>query len=227
MQRACEADPQSPLTLAVLGAWLLARQGEAKKDGAGSEDAYEAKTDEGTPHADLDKALSLLYGALDLLKSLDGEGLSPSYASLVCEEVFEALWQHGRFGEAREVARMAGQRDWISAHMLNTMNEADHGRAAAVSAFTVTARAEAPEAPEYWPSDAHGFTTGLTVLAENEDEAREYSLEYLKNIEASSVKFSIDSVRPGGLGLEQVDAGNEPRARGVVGVLGSRSYFRG
>lgn len=210
MQRARDVDPQSPLTLAVLGSWQLVRSLNPS-DGA-----------------DFDESLANLYGALDLLHRLDGDSLSPNYAGLVCEEVFEALWQNERLGEAREVARMAGQRDWITAHMLNALNEADHGRAPQVETFTVQARAESGEAPEYWPSNAQGFTTGLTVLAANEDEAREYSLAYLRGLEPSpAIDFQIETVRPGG--LEEIPGAEysmQPRARGVVGVARTRAYFQ-
>ncbi len=204
MQRAHEVDPRSPLTLAVLGAWTI-----------------------GQPDADLDKALGLLYGAIERLQSLDAGHLSPSYASLVCEEVFFALWLRERHGEAREVARVAGQHDWITVHMLETMNEADHGRASQVTAFLITARAEAPHAPEHWPEDAQGYTTGFTVVAADEDEARQYSLEYLRNIEPHpQVQFQIEVVRPGA--PEELlghGTGKQP-ARGVLGLHGGRAYFR-
>jgi tetratricopeptide (TPR) repeat protein len=206
MQHAYEADPGSPLTLAVLGAWALAQ-----------------------PEADLDKSLGLIYGAIDRLVALDGQHLSPSYASLVCEEVFDALWSRKRAAEAREVARMAGQRDWITAHMLDTLNEADHGRASQLTPFTVTARAEAPTAPEHWPENAQGYTTGLTVLATSEDEARRYSLEYLRSIEPfPQVHFQIEHVRPGSADeLSRLQVASQPRARGVVSVTNGRAYFRG
>jgi tetratricopeptide (TPR) repeat protein len=207
MTQAHHADPRSPLTLAVLGSWLLI--------GPESDD-------------NLDAALGMLYGAIDLLTRFDPDNLSPSYASLVCEEVFEALWTRNRCGEAREIARMAGQRDWITAHMLNTLNEADHGRSPQVSTFTVLARAESGEAPDYWPADAHGYRTGLTVLAANEDEARRYSLEYLRSIEPyPTVHFHIENIRPGTPEeLHSPEIGHQPRARGVVGVSNGRSYFR-
>jgi tetratricopeptide (TPR) repeat protein len=204
MENAYRSDPRSPLTLAVLGSWQLAQD-----------------------ETNLDDALSLLYRALDILDDLDRvEGLSTGYASLVYEEVFEALWQRGRHLEARRVAQAGGQRDWITAHMLNTLNEADNGRSPRVTAFQVLARAEAPQAPEHWPEDAHGYTTGLTVLASNEDEAAEYSLRYLRSIEPSPVvQFKIETVREG----EGGDLSGENailRARGVVGVSNARAYFR-
>lgn len=206
MDKALQADPESPLTLAVLGSWYLAHgQGEATDN--------------------LDEALGMLYGALELLtESTMFDNLSPSYASLVFEEVFEALWQRGLRNEAREVARRAGQRDWITAHVLDTLNAADHGESPQVSAFTVTARVEAGEVPEYWPSDALGYTRGLTVLATDEDEARKYSLEYLRTIEAPGVQFKIETVHPGAdeLPYDMV----RPRARGVVGFASGRAWVR-
>lgn len=136
--------PENALTLAVLGGWRLS-----------------------AVDCDLDEALSLLYGALDLLeRRYAGDATNAGYCSLVAEEVFEALWQTGRQAEAREVARIAGQREWITPHILDSLNEADHGRSPQVTIFTVVARAEAEgDSPEYWPENSDGYTTGLTVLA--------------------------------------------------------------
>ena len=203
MEKAQAADPRSPLTLAVLGSWYMAGNDR-----------------------NLDDALSMLYGALELLDELDAtEGLNSSYASLVYEEVFEALWQRKRHNEARRVARSAGRRDWITAHILNTLNETDHGRCKKVTAFRVDAVAEAPEALEHWPEDANGYRTGLAVLASTEDEAREYSLEYLRSVESSpSVRIQIEKVRPGP--AEELGPYDGARARGVVGVVNGRAYFR-
>ena len=175
LEQARRLDPENALTLAVLGGWRLS-----------------------APDVDLDEALSLLYGALDLLeRRYGGDAGNAGYCSLVVEEVFEALWQTGRKGEAREVARIAGQREWITPHILDSLNEADHGRSPQVTIFTVLARAEAGERPAYWPENSDGYTTGLTVLACDEDEAREFSLEYLRNIEPSpTVRFHIDVVPP-------------------------------
>lgn len=229
MEKALRAEPDSPLTLAVLGSWYLAR-GSETRSAASKGDPLEAETQE--PHkserpqgAHLDEALSMLYGALDLLTEHAADNLSPSYASLVFEEVFEALWQRGLRGEAREVARRAGQRDWLTVHVLNTLNEADHGEAPQVTAFTVTARVEAGEVPEYWPQDVQGYTRGFTVLATDEDEARRYSLEFLKTIEAPGVRFKIETVGPGPADEPPYDI-IRPRARGVVGFASGRSYFR-
>jgi tetratricopeptide (TPR) repeat protein len=175
LEQARRLDPENALTLAVLGGWRL------------------SATD-----CDLDEALGLLYGALDLLeRRYGGDAGNAGYCSLVVEEVFEALWQTGRKGEAREVARIAGQREWITPHILDSLNEADHGRSPQVTIFTVLARAEAGERPAYWPENSDGYTTGLTVLACDEDEAREFSLEYLRSIEPSpTVRFTIDVVPP-------------------------------
>jgi tetratricopeptide (TPR) repeat protein len=205
MEKAYSSDPRSPLTLAVLGSWYI----------SGTE-------------RNLDDALGMLYGAIDLLHRLDdSEGLNSGYASLVYEEVFEALWQRKRYNEARRVAQSAGRRDWITAHMLNTLNEADHGRCQKVTTFRVTAVAEAPEAPDHWPQDAQGYRTGLAVLAATEDEAKEYSLEYLRSVESTpSVRIQIEMVRPGAGDELTAYEGPQPRARGVVGVVHGRAYFR-
>jgi len=233
LEQARRLDPENALTLAVLGGWRLS-----------------------APDCDLDEALSLLYGALDLLeRRYGGDAGNAGYCSLVVEEVFEALWQTGRKGEAREVARIAGQREWITPHILDSLNEADHGRSPQVTIFTVLARAEAGERPAYWPENSDGYTTGLTVLACDEDEAREFSLEYLRNIEPSpTVRFHIDVVPPrqpepasaatstpgstvsAGVGAgattgvpsgvtSGVDASGQPRARGVFRVHAQRAYI--
>ena len=175
LEQARRLDPENALTLAVLGGWRLS-----------------------AADCDLDEALGLLYGALDLLeRRYSGDAGNAGYCSLVVEEVFEALWQTARKGEARVVARIAGQREWITPHILDSLNEADHGRSPQVTIFTVLARAEAGERPAYWPENSDGYTTGLTVLACDEDEAREFSLEYLRSIEPSpTVRFTIDVVPP-------------------------------
>ncbi len=208
MKQAKRLDANSPLTLAVLGAWALTHD---KVKGA----------------PDLDEALRYLYIAVEKLRAMDEGNLSPDYAGLVCEEVFEALWQSGRRDEGREVARLAGQRDWITEHMLNTLNEADHGRSSELEAFVVTARAEADdERAEHWPQDARGYRTGLTVLATNEDEARRYSLEYLRALDPQpGVRFHIEAVKATDPALLLV-ADKLPRARGVVQVPTGRAYFR-
>jgi len=241
MEKALRAEPDSPLTLAVLGSWYLARGSEARSAAETHQPSetskgktskgYPPKSETQRPHksepegAHRDEALSMLYGALDLLTEHATDNLSPSYASLVFEEVFEALWQRGSRGEAREVARRAGQRDWLTVHVLNTLNEADHGEAPQVTAFTVTARVEAGEVPEYWPQDVQGYTRGFNVLATDEDEAKRYSLEFLKTIEAPGVRFKIETVGPGPTDEPPYDV-VRPRARGVVGFASGRSYFR-
>ncbi len=214
MERANEIEPGIPLTLAVLGAWYLASVAHR-----------------------LDQALSLLYGAVDRLVRLDtAEGVATPYAAVVIEEVFESLWHQNRPAEARQVARLAGQRDWITTHILETLNTADHGPAQDpddVTTFTVMARAEAGDTPEYWPDNANGYTTGLSVLAANEAEARAFTLEYLESVENHpEVKFLVDVIRPaapedsGSAPIYDPRFDDEPRARGVLSVLSSRAYYR-
>jgi tetratricopeptide (TPR) repeat protein len=209
LEMARRLDPDNALTLAVLGGWRMS-----------------------AIDCDLDEALSLLYGALDLLeRRYGGDAANAGYCSLVVEEVFEALWQNGRQAEAREVARIAGQREWITPHILDCLNEADHGRSPRVTIYTVLARAEAGERPEYWPENSDGYTTGLTVLACDEAEAREFSLAYLRSIEPSpTVRFHIDVVPPKpstDQAASMLDAAGvaQLRARGVFRVHGQRSYI--
>ena len=200
MQRAYKAEHDNPLTLAVLGAWTLA-----------------------DPRGDLDEALRLLYHALDLVTLYHDRGeYGIGYASLVAEEVFESLWQNGRRNEAREVARIAGRRDWITPHMFETINRADHGTPAArAEAFRVRVRAEVECICEDWPEGAGGYTTDLTVIASDEAEARELTLRYLQNLEPTvEVQFDVDVVSRGS---ESFDGA---RARGVARIDGSRAYFR-
>jgi len=208
LEQARRLDPDNALTLAVLGGWRMS-----------------------APDCDLDEALSLLYGALDLLeRRYGGDAANAGYCSLVVEEVFEALWQNGRQAEAREVARIAGQREWITPHILDCLNEADHGRSPRVAIFTVQARAEAAERPEYWPENSDGYTTGLTVLACDEAEAREFSLKYLRSIEPSpTVRFTLDVVPPKQptdqvQSMLDVAGAVQLRARGVFRVHAQRSY---
>ena len=70
-----------------------------------------------------------------------------------------------------------------------------------------------------------GYTRGLTVLATDEDEAKRYSLEFLRTIEAPGVRFKIETVRPGPAEELPFDV-IRPRARGVVGFASGRAYFR-
>jgi tetratricopeptide (TPR) repeat protein len=203
MSMAHRADPRNPLALAVLGAWSL-----ADKD------------------ADLDNALSLLYGAIDLIRQLREETeLGNGYASLVVEEVFEALWQNERRDEAREIARVAGRNNWITPHILDTLNRSDYGELESTSAFKVTARAQLElERPDDWPHDAGGYTTDLTVIATNEDEAREFTLSYLRELEPNDrIQFDVRVVGRGSALQEQEGT---RRAPGVARVDGYRAYFR-
>lgn len=203
MERAYEAERDNPLTLAVLGAWTLA-----------------------DPRGDLDEALRLLYQALDLVTDFHERGeLGSTYASLVAEEVFESLWQNGRRVEAREVARIAGRRDWITPHMFDTINRADHGTleggGRCAESFRVRVRAELGSSAEGWPDGVNGYTTDLTVIATDENEARELTLRYLQQLEPSvEVAFNVDVVSRAKEGQENA------RARGVARIDGSRAYFR-
>jgi tetratricopeptide (TPR) repeat protein len=173
MERARSADPRNPLTLAVLGAWRMAAA---------------------TSDAEREIALALLHGAVETLCRVDAdEGVIPAYGSLVVEEVFESLWHHDHGADAREVARIAGQRDWITAHMLATLNAADHGSAAEVMSFTARVEAHADAALAHWPRDADGYTSVLTVVAADEGEARRLVLEYLRTIEAGGSEGAIGS----------------------------------
>ncbi len=209
LERARQLDPDNALTLAVLGSWRLS-----------------------AIDVDLDEALGLLYGAIDLLeRRYGGDARNAGYCSLVVEEVFESLWQTGRQREAREVARIAGQREWITPHILDSLNEADHGRSSQVTIFTVVARAEAGERPDHWPENSDGYTTGLSVLACDEDEARALSLEYLRNIDPSpTVRFHLDVMpprQPSELAVNtaaEVTSAPQPRARGVFRIHSQRAY---
>ncbi len=208
MRLAHRADPHNPLTLAVLGSWLLS-----------------------SPEGDLDEALSLAYRALDELVEIQHRGqLAQGYASLVVEELFEALWHNARPAEAREVARVAGQWDWITPHMLETINRADRAADAAtkkhngviVSAFRVTAKAQAGERPEHWPEDADGYTTDLTVVAGDEDEARELTVAYLRSIDrVNEIAIEVSIVGA----VKSTEAPPDP-VRGVARVESCKAYFR-
>ncbi|PRQ08871.1 tetratricopeptide repeat protein [Enhygromyxa salina] len=201
MERAHAAERDNPLTLAVLGAWTLA-----------------------DPAGDLDVALRLVYRALDLVIMFHDRGeLGTGYASLVTEEVFESLWQYGRKTEAREVARLAGRRDWITPHMFETINRADHGTTERIAdAFRVRVRAELESTPADWPDGAEGYTTDLTVIAATEDEARELTLHYVTQLEPMvEMQFDVDVVS------RALDSFDGARTRGVARVDGSRAYFRG
>jgi len=198
LELAHHADPENPLTLAVLGSWRMSQH-----------------------EPDLDAALSHIYRALDLLERRFSGALYVGYAGIVAEEIFEALWQHGRCREARDVARVAARHEWITPHMLDCINEVDHGTAAeGVLTYEVVARAAAGERPEHWPENSDGYTTGLTVIAADEDEARALTLEYLRAIEPPAVCFQLDIAPADGEGYDQAT----PRARGVARVSAHRSY---
>ncbi len=199
LEAARKSDLDNPLTLAVLGSWLL-----------GVED-------------ELDVALSYLYRSLDLVLERFVDPLHAGYASVVVEEIFEALWQSSRRREAREVARIAGRHEWITPHILDCINEVDYGRSPIASTFDVLARAEARERPEHWPEDCDGYTTGLTVVARDADEAKTLTIEYLRSIEAApQVRFHIDVKVAQTTESAQNEA--EPLPRGVARVNTYRAY---
>jgi tetratricopeptide (TPR) repeat protein len=200
MEHAREAEPDNPLTLAVLGSWRLA-----------------------DPQVDLDDSLSLIYRALDSLQVLARQDLlSPAYAALVVEEAFEALWHAGRHREAREVAHLAGRRDWITPHMLEVLNQADYGLCDRTLTYRVLAKASAQETvPAEWPADAHGFTTDLTVMAEDEDEARALTLHWLSEVDPD-LQIEVQAIKHE---VRAIDA-RAPRPRGVARVETMRAFFR-
>ncbi len=206
MRSAQQLDPDNPLTLAVLGSWQLQ-----------------------DPES-LDDALSMLYGSIERLIELHRQHqVNNAYASVVMEEVFDALWTGGRAAEAREQARSAARLDWITPHMLDTLNRADHGDAASAVTYRVIARAcpegDEPAAPPHWPADVRGFETDLAVVAETEDEARELTRAWLRAVEGGSrlhVDVTVtDCIRASDPTPDRV------RPRGVARVESSRAWLRG
>ncbi|MCA9636342.1 MAG: hypothetical protein KC420_09985, partial [Myxococcales bacterium] len=126
--------------------------------------------------------------------------------------------------EAREVARIAGRHEWITPHIFDCINEADYGRSPQASTFDVLARAEAGIRPEHWPENSDGYTTGLKVIANNAEEARALTIEYLRAIEPSpGVAFHVD-VTPAHTAGEHAISEGRPLARGVVRVTTHRAY---
>ena len=200
MHASLRGEPDNPLTLAVLGTWTLQR---GNTDG-----------------------LSLLHQALDSLVELHRkEGVGVNYANLVVEEIFECLWQHHYADQARDVARVAGQRDWITPHMLDTINRADYGVTDEVDVtFRVTAKALGDEPPPHWPADACGYTTDLTVLARTEEEARELALAWLQSLEPPTATFdlSVDRVSVPTATTSEVNG----CPRGVLRIDSLKAYLR-
>ena len=125
--------------------------------------------------------------------------------------------------EAREVARLAGRRDWITPHMLEVLNQADYGLCDSVVAYRVVARASADQkVPPEWPEDADGFTTDLTVLAGDEDEARALTVDWLSQLDPD-LRFEVQVVAPDKHHIAEIRA---PRPRGVTRVETMRAFFR-
>ncbi|MEE9382803.1 MAG: tetratricopeptide repeat protein [Nannocystaceae bacterium] len=202
LRQAWETEPDNPLTLAVLGSWLL---GDIER---------------------VEEALGHLYGAVDRVEAQHRDGeINPAYASLVLEEVFEAMWAAQRPAEARMIAHLAGRHDWVTTHMLDTIAWADNEASHKNNTFTVSARAQADEAAtlEHWPLDAGGYTTDLSVVAANEQEARCLTLEYLRRLDPDgAVAFDVRVVRR----VDRPPSDTSARPAGVIGVVASRTYFR-
>lgn len=78
--------------------------------------------------------------------------------------------------------------------------------------------------PEQWPEGSDGYTTQLTVVAENEDQARALTIEYLARLEPETrlhFQLSVDCrTDADGDGVDPSQA-----ARGVVRIHGLRDYF--
>lgn len=199
MHVSLRTEPDNPLTLAVLGTWTV-QQGNM--DG-----------------------LSLLHQALDCLVEVhEQEPVGMAYASLVVEEIFECLWQNQQLDQARHVARVAGQRDWITPHILDAINRADYGMSSEVQPFQVTAHARGEEPPAHWPSDACGYTTDFTVVARTEEEARELAIAWLKSLEPATATIDVrvsEAERP-----TKEHASADALVRGVVRIDSLKSYLR-
>ncbi len=200
MHRSLRAEPDNPLTLAVLGTW--------------------------TVHQGKSGGVSLLHQGLDCLIELnEAENIGVAYASLVVEEIFECLWQYDHMDQAREVARVAGQRDWITPHILDALNRADYGTSDEGLRFRIKAQARGgDDHPPHWPADACGYTTDLTVMARTEEEAREIALAWLKSLEPATATFDVcvDC-------SDQLAAASPERDACVCGVLridSLKSYLR-
>jgi tetratricopeptide (TPR) repeat protein len=211
MTDALHAEPEAPLTAAVLGAWYLARD-----------------------PTDKERALPLLHGAVDRLFAHDGAAPDDLFPGIVVEEVFDALWHAGYNGEARALAQRAARRDWLTPHVLEILSTADHGTAADTRVFAVSARAECGEEVSHWPTQARGFVTGLMVLAADEQDAADLTLAYLRTVEDHpGVRFAVESVQDKDMVGDEHATTAPPhpveivhRPRGVVGIAAGRAYFR-
>jgi tetratricopeptide (TPR) repeat protein len=201
MECARDREPNNPLAQAVLGAWILAdREG------------------------DLDRGLRLIYGAKEALDASWNRGdLHPNYAWLVIEEVFEALWGCGRRREARDVARTAAARDWITPHILTTMNRDDRGNGENSPVFNVRTSVQRPlDESSEWPANAAAFVIEVAVVADSPAQASEFALDYLRWVEnrpslVADTKIADQPVAP-----DEVDI--SANVRGVARVLAPRIY---
>lgn len=199
MIEAYRADPHNILTQAVLGGWLLCDN-----------------------NRDPDWALQLLYRAQELVTERYDDGLvHENYASIVMEEIFDSLWSSGRCQAAKEIAKIAGRRDWITPYILDTLNREEHKRAFGNKVFAVTARAVLNSEHDTGdiPVHAQGYTTALTVVADDEEQARAMTIEYLNELDpVATLELDVQPLSQGAA-LEAV-----PRTCGVTQVSG-RSFF--
>lgn len=179
MKRAHELDPTNSLTQAVLGGWILRYESELS-----------------------DWGMQLIYCAQDtVIAQYEAGILLEHHACMVMEEIFEALWHSGRRRAARETAKAAGRRDWITPHILETLNRQDHGPKSGRQLFQVSARAVLRKNDERplvdFPSHIDGYTTDMTVVANDEEEARAFSLSYLKGLDpAASLELVVREQAP-------------------------------
>jgi hypothetical protein len=105
--------------------------------------------------------------------------------------------------------------------MLETLNRADNGASESGTAFRVTAKAKSDARPEYWPENAEGFVTDLTVVADDEQQARELATQWLAALEpACDLRCDIRVVSA------QTALDGDKRPRGVARVDTLRNYFR-
>lgn len=195
-KQAHNIEPRNCLTQAVLGGWLLQHDPE-----------------------NADWGIELIYSAQEtVIAQYDTGLLDEHHACMVMEEIFEALWNSRRLGAAREVAKAAGRRDWITPHILDTLNRQDHGTHAGRQLFRVSARAvlkkNAKRPLVDFPGHIDGYTTDLTVVADDEEEARAFSLKYLKGLDpAAKLEVVVREQAPHRDALSELS-----RTRGVAQV---------
>ena len=105
--------------------------------------------------------------------------------------------------------------------MLEVLNQADYGMCDQVLTYRVLARASADESiPAEWPKDAHGFTTDLTVVAGDEDEARALTVTWLSRLDPD-LRIEVQTIKH-----ETPSSEGPARPRGVTRVETTRAFFR-